>query len=274
MPLDQDPIEDKEMSFFDHIDAFRGHLVRSALAILVLSIIAMIYMDTIFHEVILGPLNADFISYRMVCAFSHKYFGNDQLCISGLNLELMNTEMAGQFMMSFRLAFVFGLIAAMPIIIWQLWQFFKPALSIKERSRIRGFSFYTTLLFLTGVLFGYFILCPISVNFLMNYTMSPMIKNRIVISNVVSFMTLVVMGSGLIFELPILMYFLAKLGLISSAFLKKYRKHAFVVILIIAAIATPPDVISQVTLTIPMYSLFELGIVIIKRVEKQKAENV
>ncbi|MEN9738535.1 MAG: hypothetical protein RLZZ318_568 [Bacteroidota bacterium] len=274
MPLDQDPIEDKEMSFFDHLDAFRSHLVKSAYAIAILSIVALFYMDTIFHGVILAPLRPDFISYRFVCYLSHHFYGNDQFCVNDLNIELMNTEMAGQFMMSFKLAFVFGIIVAMPYIIWQLWQFLRPALTQKERSKIKGFSFYTTGLFLVGIAFGYFILCPISVNFLSNYSMSPLIKNRIVISNVVSFMTLVVVGSGLIFELPILMFFLAKLGLISSAFLKKYRKHAFVVILIVAAIATPPDVVSQITLTIPMYSLFELGIVIIKRVEKQKAEHV
>lgn len=273
MPLDQDNSEDKEMSFFDHLDALRKHLVRSAYAIALFSIIGFIYMDFVFHGVILGPLRTDFISYKIVCALSHRFYNSDQFCVSDLNIDLLNTEMAGQFMMSFKLAFMVGLILAMPYMIWQLWLFLKPALTEKERKNTRGFVFYTTFLFVSGISFGYFILAPISVNFLSTYTISPLIENKIVISNVVSFLTLVVLGSGIIFELPMIMYFLARIGILSSAFLKKYRKHAFVVILLVAAIATPPDVVSQITLTIPLYSLFELGIVVVKRVEKQKSQD-
>lgn len=271
MPIDQETSEDKEMSFFDHLDALRKHLVRSAYAIALFSILGFVYMDYIFHQIILGPLRTDFISYRIVCALSHRFYNSDQFCVGNLNIDLLNTEMAGQFMMSFKLAFMAGLILAMPYMVYQLWMFLKPALSAKERSGTRGFVFYTVFLFVSGISFGYFILAPISVNFLSGYTISPLIENKIVISNVVSFLTLVVLGSGLIFELPMIMYFLARIGLISSEFLKKYRKHAFVVILIVAAIATPPDVVSQITLTIPLYSLFELGIVVVKRVEKQKS---
>ena len=271
MPIDQETSEDKEMSFFDHLDALRKHLVRSAYAIALFSILGFVYMDFIFHQVILGPLRSDFISYRIVCALSHRFYNSDQFCVGNLNIDLLNTEMAGQFMMSFKLAFMAGLILAMPYMVWQLWMFLKPALSAKERSGTRGFVFYTVFLFVCGISFGYFILAPISVNFLSGYTISPLIENKIVISNVVSFLTLVVLGTGLIFELPMIMYFLARIGIISSEFLKKYRKHAFILILIVAAIATPPDVVSQITLTIPLYSLFELGIVVVKRVEKQKS---
>ncbi len=271
MPLDQDNSEDKEMSFFDHLDALRKHLVRSAYAIALFSILGFIYMDFVFHGVILGPLRTDFISYKIICALSHKFYKSDQFCIGDLNIDLLNTEMAGQFMMSFKLAFMVGLILSMPYMIWQLWLFLKPALTEKERKNTRGFVFYTTFLFVSGISFGYFILAPISVNFLSTYTISPLIENKIVITNVVSFLTLLVLGSGIIFELPMIMYFLARIGILSSAFLKKYRKHAFVVILLVSAIATPPDVVSQITLTIPLYSLFELGIVVVKRVEKQKS---
>lgn len=278
MALDQDhieePKEDKEMSFFDHIDELRKHLIRSAYAIVLFSIIAMVYMDYIFHKVIVGPLNADFFTYRMICKASHYFNNGDEFCVKSLNFTLQNTEMAGQFMMSFRLAFTVGLILAMPIVLLQLWLFVKPALSKKEINNTRGFVFYTTFLFISGVLFGYFILCPISINFLGSYTLSPLIKNEINMQNVISFMSMIVLGTGLIFELPIVMYFLGRIGIMSSAFLIKYRKHAFLVILIIAAIATPPDVISQAILTIPLYSLFELGILIIKRVEKQKEQEL
>lgn len=273
MPLDQNSSEDKEMSFFDHLDALRIHLVRSAYSIALFSILGFIYMDFIFHGVILGPLRSDFISYRFVCYLSRTFYHSDQFCVGDLKIGLQNTEMAGQFMMSFKLAFMAGLILSMPYIIWQLWLFLRPALTPKERANTRGFVFYTTFLFLSGISFGYFVLAPISVNFLSAYTLSPLIENKIVIGNVVSFLALVVLGTGLIFELPMLMYFLARIGIISSAFLKKYRKHAFVIILIVAAIATPPDVVSQITLTVPLYSLFELGIVIVKRVEKQKLQE-
>jgi sec-independent protein translocase protein TatC len=277
--LDQEHIvvpivhEDKEMSFFDHLDALRKHLIRSALAIVVCSIVGFVYIDYIFHNIILGPLNNDFWTYRKLCEFSRSFNNNDELCIKNLNYTLQNTEMAGQFMMSFKLAFLVGLVLAMPVILWQIWLFIKPALSVKERKRTRGFVMYTSILFALGIMFGYFVLCPISINFFAHYSLSSMIKNEINMQNVISFMTLLVLGTGLIFELPVLMFFLAKLGLITSSFLIKYRKYAFVVILIIAAIVTPPDIVSQIILTIPLYSLFELGVFIIKRVEKQKAAD-
>jgi len=264
-------VEDKEMSFFDHIDELRKHLLRSAYAIIISSIVAFYYMDFIFHKVILGPLRIDFITYTKLCEASHYFGSDDAFCVKELNFTLQNTEMAGQFMMSFKLAFLVGMILSMPIILYQLWLFIKPALSKKEIKNTRGFVFYTTFLFALGVSFGYFVLCPISINFLGSYTLSPLIKNEINMQNVISFMSMIVLGTGLIFELPIIMYFLGRIGILSSQFLVKYRKHAFLVILIVAAIATPPDVVSQVILTIPLYSLFEIGIFIIKRVEKQKA---
>ena len=197
-----------------------------------------------------------------------RFLTNDDFEIS-----LQNTEMAGQFMMSFKLAFLVGIIMAMPFILWQIWRFIKPALSNKEIKNTRGFVFYTTGLFLTGVAFGYFILCPISINFFARYSLSTLVKNEINIQSIVSFMSVLVLGTGLIFELPVLMYFLARIGIITSEFLKKYRKYAFIIILIIAAIVTPPDIVSQVILTIPLYTLFEMGVIITKRVEKQKKQD-
>lgn len=258
------------MSFFDHIDELRKHLIRSAFFIVGFTILALIYMDYIFHQIILGPLRNDFVTYRLLCEYAKKFNLGDAFCISNLNYTLQNTEMAGQFTLTFKLAFIVGIIMAMPVVLFQLWLFIKPALSKKEVKNTRGFVFYTSALFLAGIFFGYFILSPISVNFLGNYTLSPLIKNEINIDNVLSFLSLIVLGTGLIFELPVLMYFLARIGLISSAFLIKYRKHAILVILVVAAIATPPDVISQVILTIPLYTLFEVGIIIIKNVEKNK----
>jgi len=271
--LDQDyiePEEDKEMSFFDHIDVLRKYLIRSAYALVIMSIVAFIYMDFIFHEVITGPIKNDFLSYQLVCKLSHYLYNSDQYCFQELKFDLLNTEMAGQFMMSFKLAFIVGIVLAMPFILYQIWLFIKPALTVKERKNTRGFVFYTTALFAMGISFGYFVLCPISVNFFFNYSLSPTIKNFISIQNIVAFISLLVLGTGLIFELPILMYFLARIGLISSSFLKKYRKYAFVIILIVSAIVTPPDVVSQIILTIPLYSLFELGVLIAARVERQQ----
>jgi sec-independent protein translocase protein TatC len=275
--LDQEIIEvkhqDKEMSFFDHIDTLRKHLIRSLFAVMVFFIVALVYIKELFHSVIMGPLNTNFYTYRKLCEFSRSFYHNDEFCVSKIDYGLQNTEPAGQFMMSFKLAFLIGLILAMPFILWQLWLFIKPALSPKERKSTRGFVFYTSVLFALGVLFGYYILCPISINFFANYSISDLVKNDINVKEMVSFMSLLVLGTGLIFELPVLMYFLARIGLISSSFLVKYRKYAFVIILIIAAIITPPDIVSQVILTIPLYSLFELGIFIIKRVEKTKIVN-
>lgn len=265
--------EDKEMSFLDHVDELRKHLVRAAFSIVLTSIFAFVYIDYIFHGIILGPLRKDFFTYRKLCEWSQTYYHNDQLCVKDFQISLQNTEMAGQFMMSFKLAFLAGIILAMPYILWQLWKFIKPALNINEIKNTNGFVFYTTFLFLTGVAFGYFVLCPISVNFFASYSLSTLVKNEINIQSIVSFMSVLVLGTGLIFELPVLMYFLARIGLISSAFLKKYRKYAFIIILIIAAIVTPPDIVSQVILTIPLYMLFEMGVFITKRVEKQKKKN-
>ncbi len=280
MPLDQDnhleeKHEEKEMSFLDHVDDLRKHLVKSALAILVLSIIAFFYIDNIFDDIILGPLHHDFFTYRKLCEWSHSYYHNDQLCVKDFQITLQNTEMAGQFMMSFKLAFLTGIILSMPYILYQVWKFVKPALNQKETKGSKGFVFYTGFLFGLGILFGYFVLCPISINFFATYTLSPLVKNEINIQSIVSFMSLLVLGTGLIFELPVLMYFLARIGIISSTFLKKYRKYAFVIILIVAAIVTPPDIVSQVILTIPLYMLFEIGVFITKRVEnnKKKAED-
>ncbi len=280
MPLDQDnhleeKHEEKEMSFLDHVDDLRKHLVKSGLAILVLSIIAFFYIDNIFDDIILGPLHHDFFTYRKLCEWSHSYYHNDQLCVKDFQITLQNTEMAGQFMMSFKLAFLAGIILSMPYILYQVWKFVKPALNQKETKGSKGFVFYTGFLFGLGILFGYFVLCPISINFFATYTLSPLVKNEINIQSIVSFMSLLVLGTGLIFELPVLMYFLARIGIISSTFLKKYRKYAFVIILIVAAIVTPPDIVSQVILTIPLYMLFEIGVFITKRVEnnKKKAED-
>lgn len=270
MAIDQAHEEDVEMSFFDHLDTLRKHLIRSAYAVVGLSILSFIYIDFLFHTVIMGPLRTDFITYNLMCDFSRQVYADDRLCIGQLNFVLQNTEMAGQFIMSFKLAFTAGIILAMPVILFQLWLFIRPALTTKERKNTSGFVFYSSFLFFSGVFFGYYILSPISVNFLSGFSLSDLIKNEININNMFSFLTLVILGSGLIFELPVVMYFLARIGLISSGFLKKYRKHAFIVILIIAALATPPDVVSQVVMTIPLYSLFELGILIVKKVEKRK----
>ncbi len=269
MALDQVK-EEKEMSFFEHIDELRKHLFKSALVLAITTLTSLFFINDIFHKIIIGPLRNDFVIYELICKLSKNWFNNEKGCLKPFDIALQNTEMAGQFMMAFKLSFLVGLIVSMPYILYQIWSFIRPALNIKEVKAMRGFVFYTTFLFLLGVSFGYFILSPISINFLSSYKLSSMVKNEINIQSVISFMSLLAFGTGLIFELPILIYFLARIGIVSSSFLKKYRKHAFLIILIVSGILTPPDVVSQIVLTIPLYSLFELGILIASRVEKKK----
>ncbi|MBC7425695.1 MAG: twin-arginine translocase subunit TatC [Bacteroidia bacterium] len=271
--IDTEESQEPQMGFLDHIDVLRKHLTRSAIAVVLATIVVFVYIEKIFSDIILGPLHKDFYTYRKMCEFSQKFYHDDRLCVQEFHIQLQNTEMAGQFLLAFKLAFIVGIIIAMPYILWEIWRFIRPALNLKELKYSKSFVFYVFILFAIGILFGYFVLAPISLNFLSNWSLSPDIKNDINVSNMLSFISVLVLGTGLIFELPVMMYFLAKLGIISSKFLRKYRKYAFVIILIVAAIVTPPDVVSQVILTIPLYGLFELGVMITKGVEKRRAKD-
>lgn len=276
MPLDQTeehfPYE-KNMGFFDHVDELRKHLVRVAIAVLIGIIASFVFIKDIFEYVIMAPFHKDFWGYSFFCKAGRLFTGKDILCWQPPVVEMQSLQIQGQFISAFKISLVCGIVVSFPFIIAQIWKFIKPALSQKEISKTRSALFVVSLLFFTGVSFAYFFLVPLASNFLLGYQLSPNIKNIITVSNVTGFVTFMSLATGLVFELPVLIYILARIGMVSSAFLKKYWRYAAVVIFIIAGIATPsPDVFSQLLLGLPLMGLYLLGIGIAKRVEKQ-SEN-
>ena len=254
------PASGKEMSFLDHLEALRWHLIRSTVAIFVFAIVAFLNKSFIFDTVLLAPKNPDFITYRILCLLSNKLNMGDALCISELPFILMNINMAGQFINHITISIVAGFIIAFPYVFWEIWRFVNPALHTKERKHAKGVVFFSSVLFMTGVSFGYFVIAPLAVNFLGSYHVSEMVANQINLSSYITTITSITLACGVIFELPILAYFLTKVGIITPTFMRKYRKHALVVTLILAAIITPPDVISQILVALPLLILYEISI--------------
>lgn len=267
MPLDQTDVDENEknMSFFDHISELRGHIIRALIAVFLGGILAFVYNEFVIDTILFGPRSKDFITYRWLCSL------NKNACFDGFTFTVINMDVTGQFIMHIMIAFITGLIVAFPYIIYEFWRFFKPALKPAEQKQTTGIIFVSSLLFIAGVLFGYFLLAPVSLFFMANYSISDQIANNWTIQSYMSFITMLTVATGLIFELPLVMFFLAKLGLINSQFLKKYRRYAILIIIIVAAIVTPPDVGSQILVSIPLLILYEVGVIITKRVEK-KAE--
>jgi len=260
-----------DMSFLDHLEELRGHLIRSIIAVLVLSVVAFVTTDYWFGKIILGPSKVDFWSYQALCWLEQR-FSISGLCIDHLDFVLQSRQMAGQFMMHITSSLVAGLIVAFPYVFWELWRFIKPGLYNNEQSAAGGIVWYVTVLFMIGVAFGYFVVAPLSINFLANYKLDPSITNQFDVTSYVSTLIFLVLGCGLIFQLPLVILLLAKAGIVSSEFLREYRKHAFVVILITAAFITPsPDILSQLLLALPMYLLYEFSIFLAMREEKVNA---
>lgn len=271
MALDQ-PQEDTghEMSFLDHLEALRWHLVRSAIAILAFGTLAFIYKDFIFDGILLAPKYNDFPTYRFFCWLSQLLFHDDSICLGDLNFELISISMSGQFTAHITVAIVTGVILAFPYLLWEIWRFIKPALYQNERKYANGLVFWGTFLFLLGVAFGYYVITPLSVFFFGNYQVSTLVSNQIGLNSFISTVVTTTFGSGLVFELPIVIYFLAKIGLVGPEFLRNTRKVSYVIILIVAAVITPPDVTSQIIVSIPLFILYEISIVIASRVEKNR----
>nr|WP_236032692.1 twin-arginine translocase subunit TatC [Algoriphagus pacificus] len=257
------------MSFLDHLEALRWHLLRSISAILILSIAAFLAKSIVFGVVILGPSKVDFVTYRWLCSLGD-YLGISALCIDELPFTIQSRQMTGQFTMHMTSSFVVGFIAAFPFVFWEIWRFISPGLYDQERAAARGAVFFVSLLFFMGAAFGYFILSPLSINFLSNYQLDPSILNEFDITSYISTLTMLVLASAIMFQLPVVVYFLAMSGLVSAAMLRSYRRHAIVVILVISAVITPPDVISQVLIAMPILVLYEAGIQIAKRLEKKR----
>ena len=261
--------EKKEMGFLDHLEELRRRLFWSVIAV-VIGICIMVYFDDwLINEIIMGPKNIDFVTYRKFCDFSHWMGLGDQLCFSAMDFTLQSTTMGGNFSAYMLVVIVAGIVVAFPFIFYQIWGFIKPGLHVKERNSVNGIIFFVSLLFFLGCLFGYYILTPLSINFLGNFQFGDVEVNATILSYL-KLVTSLVLGTGLIFQLPVVVYFLGKIGLISSEFLRKYRRHAFVVNLILAAIVTPPDVTSQILVSMPILLLYELSIIILSRLEKSK----
>ncbi len=263
---------EKDMSFLDHVEELRWHLVRSSAAIFIFGIIAFLMKDFIFNKVIFAPKDPNFITYRLFCRAS-RFFGTEGLCIDELPFTFQSLEMGEQFSVHIWISITVGFIMAFPFIIWEFWKFISPGLYEKERKGAVAFIIVSSFLFFVGVLFGYYVITPLSVNFLGSYSISDLVERNIQIGSYISLLKSSVLASGLIFELPIVMYFLTKMGLVTPDFLRQYRKYALVIVLIVAAVITPPDVVSQIIVTIPILILYEVSILISKIVVKQQLKK-
>jgi sec-independent protein translocase protein TatC len=270
---------EQEMSFLEHLEELRWHIIRSILAIVVMFILAFIFKKVIFDYVILAPRTPGFFTNRILCEFgnylSTVFQGRDftALCINSKPFNLINIGMSGQLTTHIAVALVSGLILAFPFVVHEFWRFFKPALKANEKKYVRGAVLATSLLFFTGVIFGYFMIVPLSIHFLSTYEISDQVVNQINVRSYIGTITSIVLASGLIFELPIFAFFLTKIGVITPKFLRTYRRYAIVIIFIIAAIITPPDVFSQTLVAVPLLGLYEVSIFVSMAVMKKKSKE-
>lgn len=270
MPLDQQHEHERsEMSFFDHLAELRNHILRAALAIAVVGIACFLNKDFIFNTLIFGPRNPDFVTYRLLCDFSHWSGAGEAMCFTPPKFNLITRQLGEVLMQHLYVSFWLGIIGAFPFIFWEFWKFIRPGLLEAEQKAVRGIVAICTLLFLSGVAFGYFVIAPFSISFLAGYTLEGLEVSP-TLDSYVTYMTMFTLPTGLIFEMPILAYFLAKIGLIGPAFLRSHRRQAVVVILIVAAIITPPDVVSQTLVSIPLFGLYEASIMVVARVKRNR----
>jgi sec-independent protein translocase protein TatC len=260
------------MSFIEHLEALRWHIVRSVFVIVVLAVLAFLKIDWIFENVIMGPLHKDFLSVRVLCKLSHLLHMGDTLCLAAASVQLQTTAFGSQFISSITIAFVCGFIVAFPYVFWELWRFIRPALSARELKSTRGSIFWVTFFFLMGIGFGYYLLAPFTFSFLSNYKLgySGMLITRPTLDDYLDNLLDILIGSGIAFQLPLVSYVLTHIGLITPNFLRTYRKYAYVAILFIAAVITPsPDWMSQTIVALPLILLYEISIRISVRVEKE-----
>ncbi len=262
-----------EMSFLEHLEELRWHIIKSVIIVSVFAVVAFLMKDFIFSEVIFKPKMPDFWSNRMMAKLG-ELVGSDVLKINQNPLKLIALKMSDQFMLHFTVAIIAGLIAASPFVFYEIWSFIKPALYEKERKHASGAVFFTSVLFLIGILFGYFVIVPLSIDFLTTYSVSPEVENQINMRSYISTVTSITFASGFIFLLPIFSYFLSKVGILTPQFMRSYRKHSYVVMLLVAAIITPPDVFSQVMVAIPLVFLYEISIFISRSVVKKREKEM
>lgn len=262
-----------EMSFLEHLEELRWHIIRSVLVIVICAILAFVFSRYIFDYVLLAPRNPWFITNKLLCRLS-EMVNFPSLCINSTPFKLVNISMSGQFSTDMKVSMIAGLIVAAPFVFWEFWSFVAPALKPTERRHANGAVIAISGLFFIGVLFGYYIIVPFMVHFLGSYTVSTEVENTINLTSYFSNVASVTLASGAVFELPVIVYFLSRIGVLTPGFLRKYRRHAVVIILIIAAIITPPDVFSQILVSIPLIFLYEIGIIISAQVEKSKKKAI
>ncbi len=264
--------ENENMTFLEHLEELRWHIIRSIISVFAIAVIAFLYKDILFDAIIFGPSDPHFFTNSLLTKLATK-LNMPALSINQQVIKFQNILMAGQFTTHLKVSFISGLVIAFPYIFWEFWRFIKPALYQQEIKHSRGAIFFASILFSVGILFAYYIICPLSVHFLATYHVSDKVENILNLGSYISTITSIVLAGGIIFELPILIYFLSKVGLVSSNTLKKYRRHSIVVSLLLAAIITPPDIISQVLVCFPLIFLYEGGILIARNVEQNKLKQ-
>ncbi|MFY9244035.1 MAG: twin-arginine translocase subunit TatC [Polaribacter sp.] len=266
--------QQKEMSFLGHLEELRWHFVRSFAAICILAIVFFVFSKEVYDYFLLAHLKSDFITYQLFCDFFNLFGMDSDFCEVNLSTKkLQSILVTGQLMNSIWSSLILGIIISFPYLIWEAWRFIAPGLTEKEIKNSRGFIFIASFLFFIGVLFSFYVIAPISVHFLYNYQITDAIENSFTLESHIGLVTNMLLGVSILFELPVIIYFLTKIGLITPEFLKKYRKHALVVVLIVAAIITPPDVASQIVVAIPILILYEISIKVSQRVIKNQQKN-
>jgi sec-independent protein translocase protein TatC len=269
---------DSEMTFIDHLEELRWHIMRSVLAILVAAIVIFLNIDWVFDNVVMGPVRNNFVSYRVLCNLSHTLHIGDALCMPPIpaGYKLLGNTVSGPFMSAMQIGIIGGFIAAFPFIFWEFWKFIKPALSPRELKYSRNAIFFVSIFFFFGAAFGYFVLGPFTFNFLANFNLGSAgyYEYKPALSDYIDNLVNIILGCGIAFELPILSYVLTKIGIITPQFLSTYRKYAYVVILVVAAIITPsPDWTSQMIVFLPLVFLYELSVIVSRRVYKKDQEE-
>lgn len=256
---------EKDMSFLEHLEELRWHAIRAIASVFVFSLVAFIYKDFFFDKLVLGPSKSGFITYQLLCQLS------DATCIDKLSFELINRSLMGQFMTHMTYSIVTGIVLAFPYVFWEFWRFVKPALHDTEKGVASGATLFVSILFAMGVTFGYLVVAPLAINFLGNYQLDPSIKNQIDLMSYVSTLVILVLACGLMFQLPVAVYVLSKIGILTPAFMRQYRRHAIMVILIVSAVITPsPDMVSQLLVAIPVYVLYEMSVFISAYVQQKQ----
>ncbi|NBC82292.1 MAG: twin-arginine translocase subunit TatC [Bacteroidetes bacterium] len=259
-----------DMTFLEHLEELRWHLIRSLFAIVLVGIVAFVFKDVVFDTIILAPRQPGFFTNRTLCNIGDK-LGFASLCINSSPVELKNIYMAGQFTTHILVSVIAGIVVASPYLFYEIYRFINPGLYKNEKKYAALAIFYCSFLFMLGVMFGYFLISPLSVHFLGSYQVSTEVSNEINLVSYITTVSSITLASAIVFELPVIIYFLSKMGLVTPEFLRKYRKHAFIVVLLLSAIITPPDILSLILVAMPLSILYEIGIRISKNVVKAEA---